>query len=95
MTNSKRVFAKAMGLTALTALALAVPVQSFAEGDDVVVRYMVPQWASSGDRRIERQIAFQSVIDGFNQADNGYVVEEVVTNVNQASIAQAIEEKSD
>lgn len=94
MTNSKRVFAKAMGLTALTALALAVPVQSFAEGDDVVVRYMVPQWASSGDRRIERQIAFQSVIDGFNQADNGYVVEEVVTNVNQASIAQAIEEKA-
>lgn len=92
MIDQRRIKTAAIGAAVLSAFAAAIPIPSLAQEDDVVVRYMVPQWASSGDRRIERQIAFQSVIDSFNSADNGYRVEEVVTKVNQVSIAQAIEE---
>lgn len=78
------------GTVAVPLMAVAGPTTAWAE--DIVVRFMTPQWASSADRRIERQIAFQSVIDSFNEADNGFRVEEVVANVDQATVAQAIEE---
>jgi multiple sugar transport system substrate-binding protein len=80
--------------TAIVTLALASGAAGplAAQDGDTVVRFMVPQWASSSDRRIERQIAFQSVIDAFNDADNGMRVQEVVANVDQASVAQAISE---
>ena len=65
-----------------------------AQQDETVVRFLVPQWASSSDRRIERQIAFQSVIDSFNEAPNGMRVQEVVANVDQALVSQAIAEGS-
>ena len=69
------------------------PVDEVLTGDEgVLVRYLVPQWASSSDRRVDRQIAFQSVIDTFNSDPNGARVEEITGVVNQASVAQAIGE---
>jgi ABC-type glycerol-3-phosphate transport system substrate-binding protein len=65
-----------LALTGLTAAPAA------AQDGDTVVRFLVPQWASSEDRRIERQIAFQAVIDAFNDADNGMRVEEIAGTVD-------------
>jgi multiple sugar transport system substrate-binding protein len=59
-------------------------------GEQVVVRYLVPQWASSRDTRIERQIAFQSVIDSFHLRYPQYRLEQVVGPGSQVSIAQAL-----
>lgn len=60
--------------------------------DEVVVRYLVPQWASTNDRRETRQVAFQSVIDSFNEANPGIRLEETVGQLDPVSIAQAVEE---
>jgi multiple sugar transport system substrate-binding protein len=78
----------ALVLTPTASLTIATK----AHAEDTVVRFLVPQWASSRDSRVERQVAFQSVIDSFNDANNGMRVEEVVGTVDQASVAQAIEE---
>jgi hypothetical protein len=61
-----------MNKTLRRLLALAVAIGAFAgpasalAQSQVTVRYLVPQWASSQDSRVERQIAFQSVIDSFH-----------------------------
>ena len=94
MTNPRTTRADLFGSTAAIALGIAVlaGIPANAQDGDTVVRFLVPQWASTGDRRVERQIAFQSVIEAFNDADNGMRVQEVVANVDQASVTQAIAE---
>ena len=76
----------------------AAPAESGADaavepGEMVTVRFAVPRWASTTDRRVERQIAFRSVIDSFNAAyaDRGWQVEEVVFDGNQVTLIQEIE----
>jgi multiple sugar transport system substrate-binding protein len=59
-------------------------------GEQVTVRYLVPQWASSRDTRIERQIAFQSVIDSFHLRYPNYRLEQVIGPGSQVSISQAL-----
>ena len=61
-------------------------------GERVTVRYLVPQWASSRDTRIERQIAFQSVIDSFHLRYPNYRLEQVIGPGSQVSISQALAE---
>jgi multiple sugar transport system substrate-binding protein len=77
---------------ALAAVALLLG-GAFAQGQ-VTVRYLVPQWASSQDSRIERQIAFQSVIDSFHLTYPEYRLEQIVGPGNQVSIAQALADGS-
>lgn len=66
--------------------------QILPDKNTTTVRFLTPPWASSKDRRPERRLAFQSVIDSFNNMDNGMVVQEITGAVNQASVAQAINE---
>jgi len=63
------------------------------DGEEIVVRYLVPSWASTSDRRRERQVAFRGVIESFNQqfADQGIRVEEIVGDGNPLTITQEIE----
>lgn len=61
-------------------------------GEQITVRYLVPQWASSRDTRIERQIAFQSVIDSFHLRYPEYRLEQVIGPGSQVSISQALAE---
>jgi multiple sugar transport system substrate-binding protein len=77
---------------ALAAAALLIG-GAFAQ-DQVTVRYLVPQWASSQDTRIERQIAFQSVIDSFHLTYPQYRLEQIVGPGSQVSIAQALADGS-
>ena len=72
----------------LVALALA---QS--EGEALTIRYLTPLWASTTDRRPERQIAFTRVIESFNDAyaDQGIQVEEVVGDGNPITITQEMD----
>jgi multiple sugar transport system substrate-binding protein len=65
---------------------------AFAQAGPITVRYLVPQWASSRDTRIERQIAFQSAIDAFHLRYPDYRLEEIVGPGNQVSISQALAE---
>lgn len=64
-----------------------------AEGE-VVVRFLVPRWASTGDVRVERQVAFQSVIDSFEAAYDNVRVEEVISSASSynVDVATQIEE---
>ena len=108
MTNqlSRRQFLTLVGAagatTALAACQVATPVSPTgaadaapaAAGDAITVRYLTPSWASTQDRRPERQIAFRAVLDSFNDqyADEGYQVEEVVFDGDSVAITQAIED---
>lgn len=61
------------------------------ESDEVItIRYLTPQWASSRDGRVERQIAFQSVIDSFHLANPNIRLQEVVYDGSQVTAAQEI-----
>lgn len=85
-------------------LALAVPALLFAGGGreeqvvveegQVLVRFLVPRWASTGDVRVERQVAFQSVIDSFEAANPNVRVQEVISSASNydIDIATQIEE---
>ncbi|MEM9955616.1 MAG: substrate-binding domain-containing protein [Chloroflexota bacterium] len=92
---SRRDFLKMMGVgSASVAIAgLADLSRTLAQGDEVVVRYLTPSWASTTDRRRERQVAFRGVIDSFNSqfADQGIRVEEIVGDGNPVTITQEIE----
>jgi multiple sugar transport system substrate-binding protein len=81
---------------AMMLILMFIPALAFAGGDqeeqtpvqdgEVVVRFMVPRWASTGDVRVERQVAFQSVIDSFEAANPGVRVEEVVSSASNYDI---------
>ena len=83
----RRLLALAVALGAFAGLAAA-----FAQSQ-VTVRYLVPQWASSRDTRIERQIAFQSVIDSFHLKYPQYRLEQVIGPGSQVSISQALADR--
>ncbi len=68
---------------------LLLQVTAFAQ-EQITVRYMVPQWASSRDVRVERQIAFQSAIDSFHLRYPQYRLAEVTGPGDQVSISQAL-----
>jgi len=53
-----------------------------AEEQQVTIRFLVPRWASTQDVRIERQVAFQSVIDTFEAQYPNVKVEEVVSSAS-------------
>jgi ABC-type glycerol-3-phosphate transport system substrate-binding protein len=61
----------------------------------VVVRYMCPTWCSTADTRVERQVAFRSVIDSFNQtyASKGMSVQEIPFDGDAVQLTQQIEQK--
>lgn len=65
-----------------------------AEDGQVVVRFLVPRWASTGDVRVERQVAFQSVLDSFEAANPNVRVEEVISSASSynVDVATQIEE---
>ncbi|NJL94126.1 MAG: twin-arginine translocation signal domain-containing protein [Anaerolineae bacterium] len=71
-------------------LALAgSPLAAFGQ-DGIRVRYVTPQWASTRDRRSERQIAFRSVIDLFN-AQYPHSLEEIVGTGDPVGISQNLD----
>jgi multiple sugar transport system substrate-binding protein len=80
----------------MLALLIFIPAITFAGGDqeeqapaqdgEIVVRFMVPRWASTGDVRIERQVAFQGVIDSFEAANPGVKVQEVISSASNYDI---------
>ncbi len=57
-----------------------------AEPGQVTVRFLVPQWASTRDARIERQVAFQSVIDSFHAANPNIRLQEVVSTASSYDV---------
>lgn len=59
----------------------------------ITVRFLTPSWASTRDRRIERQIAFNNVLESFNDryADQGIQVQEIVGDGNSVTITQEID----
>ncbi len=83
-------------LVVLAFLVLAVPTMMFAAGGrekdaavpegQVTVRFLVPRWASTGDVRVERQVAFQSVIDSFEAANPNVKVQEVISSASNYDI---------
>ncbi len=79
-------------LLALALTPLLFVTAAFAQASEaqIVVRYMVPQWASSRDVRVERQIAFQSAIDAFHQRYPEYRLEQIIGPGDQVSISQAL-----
>lgn len=95
---------KSLRILLMVFLALTFPMLLFAGGgqeDEVVldegqvlVRFLVPRWASTGDVRVERQVAFQSVIDSFEAAHPNVRVQEVVSSASNydVDIATQIEE---
>jgi ABC-type glycerol-3-phosphate transport system substrate-binding protein len=66
---------------------------NLAQGQPITVRYRTPSWASTTDRRRERQIAFRGVIDSFNDAyaSQGIQVVEVAADDNSVNMTQDIE----
>jgi len=83
-------------ISVMMLLLLLIPTLAFAGGDqeeqapaqdgEIVVRFMVPRWASTGDVRVERQVAFQSVIDSFEAANPNVKVEEVISSASNYDI---------
>lgn len=59
----------------------------------VAVNFYTTRWASTQDRRPERQVAFRSVIESFNAvyADKGWTVNEVVFEGDDATLTQEME----
>lgn len=83
-------------LSILLALLLAMAGVVFAGGQQaepepaapgqVTVRFLVPQWASTRDARIERQVAFQSVIDSFQAQNPNIRLQEVVSTASSYDV---------
>lgn len=78
-------------ITLLVALLLVTTPVLFANGaaeqatdtqEQVTVRFLTPRWASTQDVRVERQVAFQSVIDSFEAQYPNVKVEEVVSSAS-------------
>jgi len=93
---SRRDFLKNLGIggAGLAAAGLVDLSRAYAQnGEEIVVRYLVPSWASTRDRRRERQVAFRGVVESFNErfADQGIRVEEIVGDGNPLTITQEIE----
>ena len=89
--TGKRCCSMLLGSTIIGVSALTLaPAPAFAE--DVVVRYLVPQWASTNDRREARQNAFTAVIESFEAANPGIRLEETVGTVDPVTIAQGVEQ---
>lgn len=92
---SRRDFLKTMGMgsASLAVAGLVNLSTTLAQGEEIVIRYLTPSWASTTDRRAARQIAFRGVIDSFNDqfADQGIRVEEIVGDGNPLTITQEIE----
>jgi multiple sugar transport system substrate-binding protein len=57
-----------------------------AQPGQVTIRYLVPQWASTKDARIERQVAFQSVIDSFQAQYPNVKLQEVVSTASNYDV---------
>jgi multiple sugar transport system substrate-binding protein len=76
-----------------TAGATAAPEATAALAQPITIRFRTPPWASTQDTRVERQVAFRSVIDSFNAeyADRGWSVQEVVADDVSANITADIE----
>ena len=85
--------AAAMGAGALFADNLVALARAQSGGEPITVRYLTPLWASTTDRRPERQIAFTRVIESFNDAyaDQGIQVQEVVGDDNPITITQEMD----
>lgn len=94
---SRRNFLKLAGLAgaggALSVSNLVALASELSQGESITVRYLTPLWASTQDRRRERQIAFRGVVDTFNDqfADQGIQVEEVIGDGNPVTLTQEIE----
>lgn len=61
---------------------ITVSAEEVMDLEEVKVRYLVPRWASSIDRRIERQVAFQGVLDSFREKYPQIELEEVVSTAS-------------
>ena len=100
---SRRDFLKLAGIAGAGAMLAACaqeapvveeePTDEGAPAEQIAVRYLVNQWASTVDRRVERQVAFRSVIDAFNVkfADKGWEIEEIPFDGNSVTLTQEIE----
>lgn len=88
---SRILFITVIAMMSMMAInSVPVAAQDSSNEDVITVRYLVPQWASSTDRRAERQIAFQSVIDTFELRYPNIVLEEVIYDGTQVTAAQEI-----
>ena len=68
--------------------------QARAQSDEVItVRYLTPLWASTQDRRVERQLSFNDVLESFNDryADQGIQVEEIIGDGNPVTVTQEMD----
>lgn len=96
MTNktklSRRSFLK-LSTGAVAGLTLgSTPFSALAQNaDGINVRYVVPQWASSSDRRAERAIAFRSVVDLFNARHAPNTVSEILGTGDVIGISQNLD----
>jgi len=57
-----------------------------AQPGQITIRYLVPQWASTKDARIERQVAFQSIIDSFQAKYPHVKLQEVVSTASNYDV---------
>ena len=91
---SRRDFLKVGAGAGLGAAVMGTPLAAMAaprRQDQIVIRYMPAQWSSTLDRRIERQIAFQSVIDTFHAKYPQYRLEEVIGTGDLVGAAQSLD----
>ncbi|MEQ8671745.1 MAG: extracellular solute-binding protein [Aggregatilineales bacterium] len=93
---TRRDFLKSVGVggASLAVASLIDLSRAYAQsGEEIVVRYLTPSWASTRDRRPERQVAFRGAIDSFNSqfASQGIRVEEIVGDGATLTITQEIE----
>lgn len=87
---------KLVRVLSILLLLFVVPAMVFAGGGreeqvqleegQILVRFLVPRWASTGDVRIERQVAFQSVIDSFHAANPNVRVQEVISSASNYDV---------
>ncbi|MFW5826631.1 MAG: ABC transporter substrate-binding protein [Alkalispirochaeta sp.] len=99
MTHTRIVVSIMVSLVLITGLVFAggqeeAPATDTESDETVTVRVLTPRWASTGDVRVERQVAFQSVIDSFEAANPNVRVEEVISSASSydVDVANQIEE---
>jgi len=99
MTHMRTVVSIMVSLVLITGLVFAggqgeAPAPDAEGGETVTVRVLTPRWASTGDVRVERQVAFQSVIDSFEAANPNVRVEEVISSASSydVDVANQIQE---